>query len=81
MVITGAEGLFDKDTIPYLLRVLLGSDDVGAVSGDLIPVAKGDTLFSKSKAAYSSMYGRICIWESNVHSIYCFNDAHLMNYR
>lgn len=48
VVITGADGLFDKDTIPHLLSVLLGSDDVGAVSGDLIPVAKGDTVFSKS---------------------------------
>ncbi len=73
VVITGAHGLFDKDTIPHLLSVLLSSDDIGAVSGDLNPVAKGDTVFSKSEAAYCSMYGRICTWESNVHSIYCFN--------
>ncbi len=73
VVITGADGLFDKDTIPHLLSVLLSSDDIGAVSGDLIPVAKGDTVFSKSETAYRSMYGRICTWESNVHSTYCFN--------
>jgi len=73
VVITGADGLFDKDTIPHLVSVLLSSDDIGAVSGDLIPIAKGDTIFSKSEAAYRSMYGRICTWESNVHSTYCFN--------
>lgn len=73
VVITGADGLFDENTIPHLLSVLLSNDDVGAVSGDLIPVAKGDTMFSKSEAAYRSIYGRICIWESNVHSTYCFN--------
>ena len=73
VVITGADGLFDKDTIPHLLSVLLNSDDIGAVSGDLIPVAKGDTVFSKSEAAYRSMYDRICTMESNVHSTYCFN--------
>ena len=73
VVITGADGLFDKDTILHLVSVLLSSDDIGAVSGDLIPIAKGDTIFSKSEAAYRSMYGRICTWESNVHSTYCFN--------
>jgi len=73
VVITGADGLFDENTIPHLLSVLLSSDDIGAVSGDLIPVAKGDTVFSKSEAAYRSMYGRICTWESNIHSTYCFN--------
>ncbi|MDW7776924.1 MAG: glycosyltransferase [Methanosarcinales archaeon] len=73
VVITGSDGLFDKDTIPDLVSTLLSSDDIGAVSGDLIPVAKGDTVFSKSEAAYRSIYGRICTWESNIHSTYCFN--------
>lgn len=73
IVITGADGRFDEDTIPHLVSVLLSSDDIGAVSGDLIPVAKGDTVFSKSEAAYRSIYGRICTWESKVHSTYCFN--------
>ena len=73
VVITGADGLFDKDTIPHLVSVLLSSDDIGAVSGDLIPVAKGESTFSRSESAYRSIYGRICTWESNVHSTYCFN--------
>jgi biofilm PGA synthesis N-glycosyltransferase PgaC len=73
VVITGADGKFDENTISHLVSVLLSSDDIGAVSGDLIPIAKGDTVFSKSEAAYRSMYGRICTWESNVHSTYCFN--------
>lgn len=73
VVITGSDGFFDKDTIPNLLGVLLSSDDIGAVSGDLIPVAKGESIFSNSEAAYRSIYGKICTWESNVHSTYCFN--------
>ena len=73
VVITGADGLFDKDTIPDLVSTLLSSDDIGAVSGDLIPVGKGDTVFSRSESAYRSIYGRICTWESNIHSTYCFN--------
>lgn len=73
VVITGADGLFDEKTIPDLLSVLLSSPDIGAVSGDLIPIAKGDSVFSNSEAAYRSIYGKICTWESKVHSTYCFN--------
>ena len=75
VVITGADGLFDKNTISDLMAVLTSSDDIGAVSGDMITYAEGDTLFSKSETAYRSIYGRICTWESNLHSTYCFNGA------
>ena len=73
VVITGADGLFDENTMPDLLSVLTSSKDIGAVSGDLIPIAKGDSIFSKAEHAYRSMYGKICTWESGVHSTYCFN--------
>lgn len=73
VVITGADGLFDENTIPDLLSVLLSSDDIGAVSGDLIPVAKGESVFSNSESAYRSIYGRMCTWESKIHSTFCFN--------
>jgi biofilm PGA synthesis N-glycosyltransferase PgaC len=73
VVIAGADGLFDKNTIPHLVSVLLSSDKIGAVSGDLVPVSKGESMFSRSEATYRSIYGRICTWESKVHSTYCFN--------
>lgn len=73
VVITGSDGRFDERTIPDLLSVLLSSPDIGAVSGDLVPVAKGESVFSNSEAAYRSIYGKICTWESKVHSTYCFN--------
>ena len=73
IVITGADGLFDKNTIPHLVSVLLSSKDIGAVSGDLIPIAKGESIFSQSEKAYRSIYGKICTWESNLHSTFCFN--------
>ncbi|MDD3246153.1 MAG: glycosyltransferase [Methanosarcina sp.] len=75
IVITGADGRFDKDTIPDLVSVLLSRDDIGAVSGDIVPLSKGDTLFSKSESAYRSIYGKIGVWESNIHSTYCLNGA------
>lgn len=75
VVITGADGLFDENTIPHLITVLLSSNDIGAVSGDIVPMSKGNTIFSKSENAYRSIYGKICIWESKVHSTYCLNGA------
>lgn len=75
VVITGADGLFDEKTIPDLMSVLLSEDDIGAVSGDIVTYSDEETLFSKSETAYRSIYGKICTWESNVHSTYCFNGA------
>ncbi|MCD4820817.1 MAG: glycosyltransferase [Methanococcoides sp.] len=75
VVITGSDGLFDENTIPDLMGVLMSSNDIGAVSGDIVTYAEGDTLFSKSESAYRSIYGKICTWESNLHSTYCFNGA------
>jgi cellulose synthase/poly-beta-1,6-N-acetylglucosamine synthase-like glycosyltransferase len=75
IVITGADGLFGEHTIHELVRVLLSSDDIGAVSGDMTPLSEHDTVFFNSEKAYRSVYGKICMWESNVHSTYCLNGA------
>ena len=75
IVITGADGLFDEDTIPHLLSVLISSDDIGAVSGDIVPMSKEKSIFSNSEAAYRSIYGKICVWESKIHSTHCLNGA------
>ncbi len=73
IVITGADGLFDKTTIPALLTTLLSSHKIGAVTGDLIPITKKSTIFSNSEKSYRSIYGKMCTFESNIHSTYCFN--------
>jgi biofilm PGA synthesis N-glycosyltransferase PgaC len=75
VIITGADGLFDKDTIVHLVSILQSSTDIGAVSGDIVPRTTGETLFSKSEEAYRSIYGKICMWESKISSTYCFNGA------
>lgn len=73
IVLTGADGKFDKDTVPKLLAGLLSSQDIGAVSGNLIPVSYEKSVTTRSEDAYRSIYGKICTWESNIHSTYCFN--------
>lgn len=75
IIITGADGLFGENTIHELVRVLLSSDEIGAVSGDMTPLSEHSTVFFNSEKAYRSIYGRICMWESNVHSTYCLNGA------
>ncbi|MEZ5334865.1 MAG: glycosyltransferase [Methanolobus sp.] len=73
IILTGADGEFDKDTIPNLLAVLLSGDDIGAVSGDLIPVSYKKAVTTHAEDAYRSIYGKMCTWESSIHSTYCFN--------
>ena len=75
IVITDADGMFDKNTIKDLVSVLVSSEKIGAVTGDIVPISKGESLFSKSETAYRSIYGRICTWESNIDSTYCLNGA------
>lgn len=58
-----------------MVSVLVSSDEIGAVTGDIVPISKGESLFSKSETAYRSIYGKICTWESNLHSTYCLNGA------
>lgn len=71
--ITGADGYFDKDTIPNMMSVLLADPEVGGVTGDLIPIIKEKSVFSSSESAYRSIYGRICQWESGLYATFCFN--------
>lgn len=73
IVLTGADGEFDRDTIPNLLAVLLSGEDIGAVSGDLVPVSYRKAVTTHAEDAYRSVYGKMCTWESNIHSTYCFN--------
>ena len=53
---------------------LVSQEDIGAVTGDLQPL-KGNEVTKKSESAYRSIYGKICEWESEVASTYCFNGA------
>lgn len=75
IIITDADGLFDNNTIKDLVSVLVSSEEIGAVTGDIVPISKGESIFSKSETAYRSIYGKICTWESNIHSTYCLNGA------
>ena len=74
VVCTDADVYFDKDALRYVVSKLVSQEDIGAVTGDLQPL-KGNEVTKKSESAYRSIYGKICEWESEVASTYCFNGA------
>jgi hypothetical protein len=63
VVITGADGLFDENTIPDLISVLLA---VMTLVQFRRPdtIAKGESVFSNSESAYRSIYVRMCTWKA-----------------
>lgn len=74
VVCTDADVYFDRSALKLVVSKLVSKKDIGAVTGDLQPL-KGKEVTKKSESAYRSMYGKICEWESDVASTYCFNGA------
>ena len=74
VVCTDADVYFDISALKLVVSKLVSKKDIGAVTGDLQPL-KGKEVTKKSESAYRSMYGKICEWESDVASTYCFNGA------
>ena len=74
VVCTDADVYFDRSALKLVVSKLVSKEDIGAVTGDLQPL-KGKEVTKKSESAYRSMYGKICEWESEVASTYCFNGA------
>ncbi len=74
VVCTDADVYFDRSALKLVVSKLMNQKDIGAVTGDLQPL-KGEEVTKKSESAYRSMYGKICEWESDVASTYCFNGA------
>lgn len=73
VVTTDADVVFEKDALNYALGKLLSDEKIGAVCGELEPIAKKESFTTSSEKAYRSVYGKMCTWESNIHSTYCFN--------
>lgn len=74
VVCTDADVYFDRSALKLVVSKLVSKKDIGAVTGDLQPL-KGKEVTKKSESAYRSIYGKICEWESDVASTYCFNGA------
>ena len=72
-VTTDADVVFDREALRHALGVLLSDDSVGAVCGELEPIVTRSSFTTHSEQAYRSVYGKMCTWESKLHSTYCFN--------
>lgn len=73
IVTTDADVIFEKDALKNAMGMLLSDEKIGAVCGELEPIIDEKTFTTRSETAYRSVYGKMCTWESNIHSTYCFN--------
>lgn len=78
VVTTDADVVFEKSALKNALGVLLSDDLIGAVCGELTPIITDKTFTTNSEVAYRSVYGKMCTWESKIHSTYCFNGPLIM---
>jgi cellulose synthase/poly-beta-1,6-N-acetylglucosamine synthase-like glycosyltransferase len=70
---TDADVIFEKNAIKEGLKVLLSSEKIGAVCGELKPVITKKSIATSTEAPYRNVYGKMCSWESSLESSYCFN--------
>lgn len=73
VITTDADVVFEKDALRYLLNVLIEEEQTGAVCAELIPWSSEKTLSTGIETPYRDVFGKICSWESHLHSTYCFN--------
>ncbi|APH38530.1 glycosyltransferase [Methanohalophilus halophilus] len=78
VVTTDADVTFEPDAVNNALGRLLSDEKIGAVCGELEPIARKDSFTTHSEKAYRDVYGRMCSWESGLHSTYCFNGPLIM---
>ncbi|NPE27427.1 glycosyltransferase [Methanococcoides sp. SA1] len=73
VITTDADVTFERSALKTILSILTSDEKIGAVCGELQPIAHKQTFTTGNEKAYRSIYGKICTWESNVDSTYCFN--------
>jgi len=73
IVTTDADVVFEYGALNHAISTLLSDERTGAVCGELEPVVMENSFTTRSEQAYRSVYGKMCTWESNIHSTYCFN--------
>lgn len=78
IVTTDADVVFEHNALNHALSTLLSNDKIGAVCGELEPVVMENSFTTRSEQAYRSVYGKMCTWESNIYSTYCFNGPLIM---
>jgi biofilm PGA synthesis N-glycosyltransferase PgaC len=73
IVTTDADVVFENDALNHAISTLLSNERTGAVCGELEPMVMENSFTTRSEKAYRSVYGKMCTWESSIHSTYCFN--------
>ncbi|MGA1825739.1 MAG: glycosyltransferase [bacterium] len=73
IIATDADVLFEKDAVRYIVNALCKEPQTGAVCGELVPLIEKQSISAGIEKPYREVFGKICGWESSLHSTYCFN--------
>ncbi|MGA1876211.1 MAG: glycosyltransferase [bacterium] len=73
VITTDADVCLAEDALKKIIAVLQNDPKVGAVCGELVPIIEARSLSAGVEKPYRDIYGKICAWESRLHSTYCFN--------
>lgn len=73
IVTTDADVTFEADALNYAIGKLLSDEHIGAVCGELEPIVVINSFTTHSEKSYRTVYGKMCSWESGLHSTFCFN--------
>ncbi|MEW6380021.1 MAG: glycosyltransferase [bacterium] len=73
VITTDADVTLEDQALKRMVAVLQNDERIGAACGELVPLIDGQHLSTGVEKPYREVFGRICSWESSLHSTYCFN--------
>ncbi|MEW5801459.1 MAG: glycosyltransferase [bacterium] len=73
VVTTDADVTLEGQALKRMVAVLQNDDKIGAACGELVPLIDGQYISTGVEKPYRDVFGKMCSWESALHSTYCFN--------
>jgi len=73
VITTDADVTLEGQALKRMVAVLQHDEKIGAACGELVPLIDGKHISTGVEKPYREVFGRICSWESCLHSTYCFN--------
>jgi len=73
VITTDADVILEDQALKRIVAVLQNDERIGAACGELVPLIDASSLSTGVEKPYRQIFGKICSWESALHSTFCFN--------
>lgn len=73
VITTDADVTLEGKALKRMVAALQNDEKIGAACGELVPLIDGQYISTGVEKPYREVFGKICSWESSLHSTYCFN--------